>query len=724
MAIDTDLRPGTLHGRQFLWGLIPVALALLLSIFPVFAGDIWMHLACARYMVETESVPTTDPFLYTTPPDRRFVNHSWGSQLAYFAAYDLAGPNGLVGFRMLLAALGAGLFWLLAVRRGATPFLAAALVTAAVSLAARSYITRPLMVTAPCVAGILLLLRRPTWPRIAGALALQCLWANLHASFPLGIVAGGALAVESTVAARFRSTVAGADDFARFEWQRLWIFIPLAITISLVNPNSYELYFYIWDLQHLDWMRTTVREWMAPDWAKTHNQQFLGAAGVTFVLLILHAATRRRISLALAMLFGLFAWQAIGARRFIPMAVMFAAPLMAVALSDMIRSARLRTLLALLVMSGTAVLSVNLVQARLTTDRFRMGINDLLLPVRAVEFLKANEIKGNLACAPYAGGYLLWAYPAATPATDGRCLVNDPATIQAFNALARGRPGWEKAFPEPGVSDVMLLESTYAYTPLHTRLVKMSDNGQITLNDWAVAYWDEYWMVLVRTDGKYGTLASEAMTFSAPTILHQVYGSLSTPQRKAVFDLLRARVAQADTGDRAFGVARPLLGYMLYGKAMETLSAAFEQRQRIAKAPPADKQAAHDRFNLLQNQTRRYLEESSKLMLTDIEENPGQSRSRYALARNLVWLGEYEEAARLIEQAALIDPLTWIHFDATLRHHLDYLNAVNDRESPSLQDARALHDWFRASAQDDRPRILNELRIMHREREMPDWLAE
>ncbi|MBN2713772.1 MAG: hypothetical protein JXR97_15245, partial [Planctomycetes bacterium] len=424
--MDTPDMARKTETRLLLWGMLPLCLAMFLSWRPVVSGDIWMHLATAREMVNTGSIPHTAPFLYNTDEKTPFINHSWGMQLIFYGAYSLAGVDGLIATLAAFTGITALLLYSYAVERGASPATAAITSAAIFTIASRFLITRPLIIAPLISAAMLLLLLKPTRARVLASLGLLVLWANMHASFLLGIAIMFIIAAEWSISSRLLLT---EQSESGKEGKMLWAAALASPLLCLLNPNGTGLYKYVYDIQNLTWIHDTILEWMPPDWGRTSSVNFLAASILVIALNLAAIISRRKVALAPLALFALLFWQSFDARRFMLNASLIAIPVAAVAVSAILESMN---------RAGRAVVNIVLaaILAALVIGTFPSSrsvepegnINKRYIPVKATEFIKAQGITGNIANTPYSGGYLLWACPEVKPATDGRCLVNNPQT--------------------------------------------------------------------------------------------------------------------------------------------------------------------------------------------------------------------------------------------------------------------------------------------------------
>ncbi len=710
-----------LSRKDWAWCLLPISAALLLSYFPVFSGDIWMHLASAKLILQTGQVPHKDVFLYTAR-GRPWVDHSWGAQILFYGAYCAGNVNGLVAMRMLLVAGAALLFWLLAIVRGAKSWIAALCAAGLVGIGAPYFITRPLLFALICAAGMLLLLARPTWARVGCAMAIQLAWANLHASFLLGIAITGCAAIDASarqLARRFRSPAATAaapgmnrEHDLEHRPLRLWAATIAAFLISLCNPNGPGLYRYVYDLHQLTWVRELIEEWRPPQLWQVHNQYFALAVAVTWIAIVACIVRKRNFFIADLLLLAIFSVQAFSSRRFILQWSFLAVAPLSLAISQIIPNRRRMHLLVGIMLAGlTLFLLLDNIGIKLRRGELRAGLNERILPVAAVEFMRENGLFGNISCSQYAGGFLTWSDKRFKPATDGRCLVNSPETIAAFNALARGSRGWKGIFPAPDVSDIVLIENGYHHTPTYTMH-----------KTWAIVYWDDKWEIWLRRGSRHRDIIKQYdTTLASPNMLQHVYESLPPADRLRIRRKLEKRINR-----RATGTAFALLGYTHYVEGIMLLGKAAEQEDLLNQAVRRNDTkvalAAKTKAVSLERQGGREIALSIELFDRDLDLNPDANRSIYAKARSLVWLAQTERAGHLFREAAKSDPMNWVYAVNSVGYAANSLEVLFGRDAREAVRARKLYQQLQGLARADRKRIGQRFAAMGRSDEIPSWL--
>jgi hypothetical protein len=222
-------------------------------------ADTWWHVATGRWILGHGAVPQADPFSHTMS-GAPWVAHEWLSELLMALAWLAAGWSGVVMLFGAAVALAVGLLaWRL--RRQLSPLPAFLVLLLAAACVAPGFLARPhvlvLAVLLPWVLGLIEAAEqggRPPWR----LLPLMALWANLHASFILGLALVPPFAWEALPATPLR----------RAATARRWaLFLLAAVGMALLTPQGWHglvFPFQLTGMQHL----LDIGEWRPPDFSR------------------------------------------------------------------------------------------------------------------------------------------------------------------------------------------------------------------------------------------------------------------------------------------------------------------------------------------------------------------------------------------------------------------------------------------------------------------------
>jgi hypothetical protein len=192
-------------------------------------GDVSWHIAAGQWMIAHHAIPYADPFSYTFL-GKPWVAHEWLSEIVMALVFD---GFGYTGIATLIALALAFTFLIIALRlqRWMSPVeMCAALMVIALAL-------YPLMLARPMVLAWPLLAlwttsllrareeeRQPSWYLIP----LMALWANMHATFSLGLGLAALFGLEALLESRDRGSTF-------IEWVRFGAVCGLA---GIANPHG------------------------------------------------------------------------------------------------------------------------------------------------------------------------------------------------------------------------------------------------------------------------------------------------------------------------------------------------------------------------------------------------------------------------------------------------------------------------------------------------------
>jgi hypothetical protein len=193
-------RPALTSLFRYSPGLILIAIALIDS-RRVTDPDLWGHLRFGRLILE-HGLPRFDPFAYSQP-QLPWINHEWGSEVAFAWAFARFGVLGIKTLKLLLSAI-VGLSIASAIAETAAPIrlqLAVLVVTA--TRLEPQMLMRPQIFTYAMLAILLAILAGDNYRRTAPiwiVVPMFALWANLHGGFVVGLAALGTYALTLTAA--------------------------------------------------------------------------------------------------------------------------------------------------------------------------------------------------------------------------------------------------------------------------------------------------------------------------------------------------------------------------------------------------------------------------------------------------------------------------------------------------------------------------------------------
>lgn len=257
-------------------------------------ADTYWHVATGRWIIDNHAVPRSDFFSHSVP-GIAWTPHEWLSQVVLAGVHELSGWTGLVVLVGLLLSgtLAYVMRFLLSRMEPAHALLFTALTA---GMLMTHLLARPHALAWPVFAvwvGTLVHAgehgRRPPW----WLLPLMIVWANLHASFILGLAVGGVLAVEAVWCSPSRMRPEAASRWA--------VFVVFAFVASMITPSGWEGVWYPVQVMDMTYFIDVIEEWFSPNFHKLQSLE----VWLALILAIACSGRMRLPLLRLVLLLGL-----------------------------------------------------------------------------------------------------------------------------------------------------------------------------------------------------------------------------------------------------------------------------------------------------------------------------------------------------------------------------------------------------------------------------------
>ena len=471
VSILTDKVPEHLRAPRALAGMVLVLgiVFFYASTRPIWHTDVWGHLSYGRYMWETGSLPATEPLL-PFAKGMPFVNSPWLSQLIGLAVvktprFQLAGLQGL--FAVAITACGAMLSYRSWRESKNAWFSLMSLVTFLTVAWTPLSVLRPQLAGLVCFVFLLTRLsgqsnRKSDWFVIPLVFAL---WANLHASFlvGLGLLACFCLGRAIDVIGRTGTLRMVLSDA---KVRRMFLLTELSAVAVLVNPYTIRLYLEALQFSGQENLQD-LTEWHPLTLRDEQGQIFAGAA---LLLAVLYRLSPRRVrSWEVLTLVGLGLATMWSTRMIVwwsPIVALLAARhsysvWRAWSKSPVVSLPALRAgkwsfvsigltwIFFMLSPIGIAVMHGKHSPTRLSVSKFT--------PLFAVEYLTEHPPEGPIFNTYEWGDYLQWAGPANL-----QLFVNSHAHLvprdvwSSYMQVIEQRNGWEETLDKYGINTVVI----------------------------------------------------------------------------------------------------------------------------------------------------------------------------------------------------------------------------------------------------------------------------
>jgi hypothetical protein len=444
--------------------------------------DFWWYLASGQRILETRSVPRTDPFSYTAQ-GRPWINHMWATQVLYTLLWERWGRVALIGLKTATVVATFGVVLASMRARGVHPLLASMVTLLAAWTGAEFWHGRPQTFTYLFVA-VLVWVLRPGWEarRLTLALvpALVALWVNLHAGFVMAFAVIGIVGLGTALPL----LVQGERRDAGWRVVGLTAFLGLAAAgASLLNPFGARAILFPFEVVRSVPFMTSTIEWFPPNF---HHASFRPLELMLLLLFPAFAWGRGGLSAADVGLILVFANLGLTSVRHVPLFAIVAAPPLAgalqaaVATSRQVDWARVRNAMrrrlpslapALTVPSMPAVAGAVLLltavsahwagMSRVPTNPLRLDLEESRYPARTMTFIRENRLPPQLFSVYAWGGYELWRlYPEYRMFMDGRTHVYGSEVLKDFLDVVNVSPRWQDVLDKWQVQTILALRGS------------------------------------------------------------------------------------------------------------------------------------------------------------------------------------------------------------------------------------------------------------------------
>ena len=479
-----------MHGKllKVLFAMVVVlalAFPFLLGLEKISESDTFWHLKTGEWILSHGSIPRTDPFSATVY-GKPWLDWEWLFQAGIYALYAWGGFNALVVGKAVVVFL-TGLVLFSACRRNEAGSSLTALLVMATFVAARERLeVRPdvLMLFFTAVTMAILEGARRGKPRWLWWLPLvQVAWANVHASFPLGIALAGTYGL-----------VQGVEFAVRKQWRCVLLIavtLLLSCSVCLLNPFGIELVRHAIEQTRSSSPSGVIGEWQPtrmllltePNWALTVFWCLFWLNPV--VLLVGLAVKRREFPWAHILVVAGMSALALRANRFTALYAIVTAPILANGLATVrariagkqysdwgeatarVVAGLVAIFLIFVVVTGRWAVAEN------RPPKFGVGVDESVVPLRALSLMAKLPPDLNVFNTFLSGGPLLWkGYPQWRPFCDGRANLYGREFVDQYRHAMFAPPEWEKWMRERSVSVTYIQYGTADDRTLLQYLVK------------------------------------------------------------------------------------------------------------------------------------------------------------------------------------------------------------------------------------------------------------
>ncbi len=470
--------PNKMKSKDFLWLSFPLFILLFIAfLIPISPNDYWWYLRLGGDIVAERAVPTVETFSQTQA-GQPMVYHSWLSALFLFWLYELGGIPLTFLLRGILLLFTYAFLWQIMRERGASPQLASLVTFFGVLAGSINWAIRPQLFAYPLFVLTLWLLLKWDEDRDAPDLGwiplISLLWTNLHGSFVLLFLLGGAAFV-----------------FGRGDKKKLFFILLAALLATLINPRGFGVWAYVIDSLTVISNQAYSREWMPPINEGWQMNLFFG--WVLGYLTVASLNSRKLRPLPVVWMLG-FGWLAFSGLRYGIWFLFIISIFTAELLADWLKLRSRRGIPIMDYAIGAILLLFPLLLLPGISDVWWSDAPPSLsaeTPVDATNWLAEHpELPAPLWADLAYSSYLVHAMPERPVWIDTRFEVYPPEDWERYKAISAAAWNWETLLKDEGINLLMLSKSEQA------ELIKAIAFSE----SWDEVYSDEISIIFTRSN--------------------------------------------------------------------------------------------------------------------------------------------------------------------------------------------------------------------------------
>lgn len=499
-------------GQKVLIALLFLVLVILvwaMNISQISNNDIWMHLKNGELILKNRHFLYTDTYSFRTI-GMPWVNHEWLAGVIFYLVFQMGKVNGLIIFKTLLVLVLT--LWLIAtclLTKNRWNILYPVIVFALFNAGVRS-LERPHMFTdffVPVFFFILFAYKYRKKDYLFWLPILMLLWVNIHGGFVVGMGIITLFTLFETCRTFLNRYLKKRqnDILSIKQLKKLWIIWLISGLVLMLNPHGLSIYTYPFELASKQTFMTQIYEWQPPFKSETFMKSYafnyflvwMALLGLSFLL------DWKRFDLTNFMLSLLFLSMALKMHRNITIFALATAPIISLNLDQFfdglfkdqkgfIGADLLVKTCLLLITAGLTVMSFQYgyIYRQGSNKPYGWGVASNM-PIKAVEYLKKNQIKGN-SFNPYTyGTYLIWhLYPETRVVMDSRDLPYGESLYLEHQYAMVDVNAFKFIFQKYHIDYILL---NYRQSELVEHFKYLQDN-----KEWVMVYFDDQNLIYIR----------------------------------------------------------------------------------------------------------------------------------------------------------------------------------------------------------------------------------
>jgi hypothetical protein len=475
-------------------------------------ADTGYHIRAGEFIIDHFSIPRADIFSFLTPP-LQWTLHEWLAEVIMAQVHRIAGLNGIVILFSFLVALSFYLVFELLLKPRSNILFAAAMALLVALSSSSNWLARPHIFTFTLfVVWYYLLINYCRFRNRTYLLAmppLMLLWVNLHGGFILALILLGIYLFGSLAHWYF------ASNSEKKQWLEKSRFLAMTLIacvfVALLNPYGYKTLLFPFRVVQDQFLMDHITEYLSPNFHFSAIRPFeilllatIGIFGVSGIRL-------KIIEFTLVLLFG---HMALYSSRHIPLFAIISGPIVLKQahiafekIDGRFKAFVKRRLDSFTIIDRSTipyfwpVTGMLIVATLATTGQISYDFDPKYVPVKAVEFIKRENIKGNMFNNDEFGDYIIYAgWPKYKVFIDGRTDMYGASRVNEYIKISQAEASWE--------SIVEKYKITWILHDPNSTLSKVL----LERNDWKLIYSDNVANIFVKTVPEYDDIIDKYRT--------------------------------------------------------------------------------------------------------------------------------------------------------------------------------------------------------------------
>lgn len=506
--------------------------------------DIFYHLATGKYILETGKINQIDPFSFTAGNTPLSIQ-SWLSGVVFYWVYTIGGLNGLIICKAILLTLVFFILYKTMQVTGAKGYLTL------FTLIVVAFVVRFRMSIRPHIFEFLFLaiffyvlniykFRGKNYLFILPI--VQLFWVNIHGSHILGLMTPLIFLVGEGIAVY--SGNREAPIFTKKQFINLTLAIVALVIATLINPAGFKAFLFPFFLTGQTLYMQNIQEWQPLRLVHLIDLDYgirytWGFSLLLTLCLFVFIRQFKKIDFTELLTFFAFLYLAVKGIRLLPEFAIAVGPIVARRLnlfsfpkiSSRFERIKFITPLILTVCIG---IIFYLVVLNSKTYAFGLGLKERVFPVKTVDFLRHNNIQGNMFNSIGYGGYLIWRlFPEQKVFIDGRNDVYKQDFYKSYLDAHLTPDAWQKVVKDYDI-DWVILEYSRDYARKE-RIAHLIENPE-----WALIYWDREAIVYAKRGSRNKDIIKRfEYRYARPNELNPTYLNRYIVQRERIEEIVQ-----------------------------------------------------------------------------------------------------------------------------------------------------------------------------------------